>query len=84
MLLNLSKTFSFNNDADIFNVNYIFIKNTSEAGLAVPQLWLVFNVSMNDSEKIEYRIGMTQSTLYQNNETIEAMIKKETLMMQAV
>jgi hypothetical protein len=81
MLLNLSKAFSFDNDNDNFKVDYIFIKNTSEA---TPQLWLVFNVSMNDSEKREYRLGMTQSTLYQNNETIEAMIKKETLMTQAV
>ena len=81
MLLNLSKAFTFNNDTDTFKVDYIFIKNTSEA---TPQLWLVFNVSMNDSEKREYRLGMTQSTLYQNNETIEAMIKKETLMTQAV
>jgi len=81
MLLNLSKAFTFNNDTDTFKVDYIFIKNTSEA---TPQLWLVFNVSMNDSEKREHRLGMTQSTLYQNNETIEAMIKKETLMTQAV
>jgi hypothetical protein len=82
MLLNLSKSFSFNNDADVFNVDYIFQKNTPGDGVTVPQIWLLFNVSMNDAEKKEYRLGMTQSTLYQNNESIEAMIKKETLMMQ--
>jgi hypothetical protein len=82
MLLNLSKAFSFQNDADVFSVDYIFFKNASETGQPIPQIWLVFNVSMNDSEKKEYRLGMNQSTLYQNNDSIEAMIKKETLMMQ--
>jgi hypothetical protein len=82
MLLNLSKAFSFNNDADVFKVDYIFQKNTPSAGAADPQIWLVFNVSMNDEAKKEYKLGMNQSTLYQTNDTIEAMIKKETLMMQ--
>jgi hypothetical protein len=82
MLLNLSKAFSFNNDADVFKIDYIFLKNTPAAGTADPQIWLVFNVSMNDEAKKEYKLGMNQSTLYQTNDIIEAMIKKETLMMQ--
>ena len=75
MIVNLQKNFSFNKDAALYEVDYLFSNKIK--GDPITGLFLTLNISVNGSEKKEYKIDKPTATLYLSNEDIEKMIREE-------
>ena len=75
MIVNLQKNFSFNKDAELYEVDYLFSNKIK--GDPITGLFLTLNISVNGSEKKEYKIDKPTATLYLSNEDIEKMIREE-------
>jgi hypothetical protein len=80
MLLNLSKSLHFNKDERLYNVDYIFTKQTA-TDTTTNGICLELNVSVNDKKKKIHRVNKASSTLYLSNEAIEKIVEEETLLL---
>ena len=75
MIVNLQKNFSFSEDAEIYDVDYLFTNKIK--GDPVTGLFLTLGVSLNGAEKKIYKLDKPTSVLYLSNEAIEKMIREE-------
>jgi hypothetical protein len=80
MLLNLHKTFSFNQQKDVYQVGYVFQKEAIESG--EPRhgdVCLIVTFSKNHGDKITDRTNKAFSILSQSNESIQQFIEAKIL-----
>ncbi len=78
MLINLHRSFHFDDDQKKYDVDYFFTKETVKAGVNT-DLCLELNVSIDNAKRKTHKLTKGFSTLHQSNEVIEKMIKEETV-----
>jgi hypothetical protein len=80
MLIDLHKTFSFQEDKDVYQVGYVFEKDVSErSGSRQGDICLTITFSKNKGEKITDKTNKASSILSQSNEKIENEIRVKVL-----
>lgn len=80
MLIDLHKTFSFNQGEDLYQVGYVFEKDVTEGnGLNHGDICLTVTFSKNQGGKITDKTNKASAILSQSNESIETSIKTKIL-----
>jgi hypothetical protein len=80
MLIDLHKTFSFQEDKDIYQVGYVFKKGVAEKNdLNQGDICLTVTFSKNKGDKITDKTDHASSILSQSNENIEKGIRVKIL-----
>src|SRR5215218_1206209 len=80
MVLNLSKTFSFSDNAKAYAVDYFVTRNAVDNEPATAgNIWLVLDVSVNERHNTKYKLVKPTSFLYQSNDMIEKIVQDDTL-----
>jgi hypothetical protein len=80
MILNLHKHFSFHQQKDIYQVDYVFQKDSKESD--IPQqrdVCLIVTFSKNNGDKITDTTNKATSILFQSNESIQQLIEAKIL-----
>jgi hypothetical protein len=80
MLIDLKKTFHFDQQKNAYDVDYVFEKAITESnGLCSSDVCLIVTFSKNYGNKITDKTEKASLILYQSNESIEALIKAKVL-----
>ena len=80
MLIDLHKTFCFNQDEDIYQVSYVFERVITESnGLSQGDICLTVTFSKNMGGQITDKTNEAFSLLSKSNESIENSIKTKIL-----
>ncbi|MFL5811478.1 MAG: hypothetical protein ACJ749_18280, partial [Flavisolibacter sp.] len=80
MLIDLHKTFSFNHQKDIYQVDYVFEKDGLESDpLSHSDICLTVTFSKNYGGKITDKTNKASSVLSQSNENIQQFIETKIL-----
>jgi hypothetical protein len=80
MLINLKKTFRFDQQKNAYEVDYVFEKAVTESnGLCSNDVCLIVTFSKNYGNKITDKTENASLILSQSNESIEELIKAKVL-----